>query len=57
LLWLQEDLKLNLGIFMKNDIAKGKKKMVALTALMRKIIVIANAKIRDLIRQSEAIKI
>ena len=29
-------------------IEKGKKKMVALTALMRKIIVIANAKIRDL---------
>ena len=29
-------------------VARGKKKMVALTALMRKIIVIANAKIRDL---------
>ena len=29
-------------------IDRGKKKMVALTALMRKIIVIANAKIRDL---------
>jgi transposase len=44
-------------IFYEKLIAKGKKKMVALTALMRKIIVIANAKIRDLIMQSEAIKI
>jgi transposase len=43
--------------FYEKLIAKGKKKMVALTALMRKIIVIANAKIRDLIKQSEAIKI
>lgn len=43
--------------FYERLIAKGKKKMVALTALMRKIIVVANAKIRDLIRQSEAIKI
>ena len=31
--------------------------MVALTAVMRKIIVIANAKVRDLLRQSETIKI
>lgn len=44
-------------VFYEKLIAKGKKKMVALTALMRKIIVIANAKIRDLISQSEAIKI
>lgn len=43
--------------FYEKLIAKGKKKMVALTALMRKIIVIANAKMRDLIQQSEAIKI
>ena len=33
--------------FYNNLVAAGKKKMVALTALMRKIIVIANAKIRD----------
>ena len=31
--------------------------MVALVALMRKIIVIANAKLRDLIKTTEAIKI
>jgi hypothetical protein len=31
--------------------------MVALTALMRKIIVIANAKIRDLISQTKEIEI
>jgi transposase len=43
--------------FYEKLIAKGKKKMVALTALMCKIIVIANAKIRDFINQSEAIKI
>ena len=34
--------------FYENLIARGKRKMVALTALMRKIIVIANAKLRDL---------
>lgn len=34
-------------------IARGKKKMVALTALMRKIIVIANAKIRDYMKNSK----
>lgn len=44
-------------IFYEKLISRGKKKMVALTALMRKIIVIANAKIRDLISQSEVIKI
>ena len=32
--------------FYERLIAKGKKKMVALTALMRKILVIANAKLR-----------
>lgn len=37
-----------LKIFYENLINRGKKKMVALTALMRKIIVIANAKLRDL---------
>lgn len=35
------------GIFYKKLIENGKKKMVALTALMRKILVIANAKLRD----------
>ena len=33
--------------FYEKLIARGKKKMVALTALMRKIIVIANARVRD----------
>jgi len=36
-----------LGQFYKDLLARGKKKMVALTALMRKIVVIANAKLRD----------
>lgn len=37
-----------LGKWYQDLISKGKKKMVALVALMRRIIVIANAKIRDL---------
>jgi transposase len=37
-----------LGEFYKKLIANGKKPMVALTALMRKILIIANAKIKDL---------
>ena len=37
----------SLKLFYKNLLARGKKKMVALTALMHKIIVIANAKLRD----------
>ncbi len=37
-----------LKIFYQNLIAKSKKKMVALTALMRKILVIANAKLKSL---------
>lgn len=37
----------NLKAFYNQLISAGKKKMVALTALMRKIIVIANARIRD----------
>lgn len=39
--------KSRLGEFYTKLVAAGKKKMVALTALMRKILVIANAKIRD----------
>lgn len=39
----------SLKAFYENLIAKGKKKMVALTALMRKIIVIANARLKPLI--------
>lgn len=39
--------KERLGDFYRGLIARGKKKMVALTALMRKIIVIANAKLID----------
>jgi transposase len=37
----------NLKTFYNGLVVNGKKKMVALTALMRKIIVIANARIRD----------
>lgn len=40
--------KSHLGKFYEQLIHRGKKKMVALVALMRKIIVIANAKVRDL---------
>lgn len=40
----------------KNLIARGKKKMVALTALMRKIIVIANPKLRDFYIEDFVIK-
>lgn len=36
-----------LSRFYENLIANGKKKMVALTAVMRKIVVIANARLRD----------
>jgi transposase len=34
--------------FYNNLVNRGKKKMVALTALMRKILVIANAKLKNL---------
>lgn len=37
----------NLGRFYQNLIKRGKKRIVAITALMRKIIVIANARIRE----------
>ena len=40
--------KTHLKEFYEKLINKGKKKMVALTALMRKILVIANAKIKDI---------
>jgi len=39
--------KSELGQFYQSLVKAGKKKMVALTALMRKIIVIANARLRD----------
>ena len=39
--------KTNLKEFYEKLITKGKKKMVALTALMRKLIVVANARIKD----------
>lgn len=41
--------KTHLRDFYEKLIAKGKKKMVALTALMRKILVIANAKIKSIL--------
>lgn len=40
--------KSHLSAFYTDLVARGKKKMVALVALMRKIIVIANAKLKDL---------
>lgn len=43
--------------FYENLINRGKKKMVALTALMRKIITTANARARDYISNSVVIKI
>lgn len=46
----------NLKEFYETLIGKGKKKMVALMALMRKILVIANAKLRDLAIQQSVIK-
>lgn len=44
--------KSELKIFYTKLIETGKKKMVALTALMRKIIVIANARLRDLAKSA-----
>lgn len=43
------------NFYEKLTIVKGKKKMVALTALMRKIIVIANAKLKDI--DAETVKL
>lgn len=45
--------KSKLGEFYEALVKKGKKKMVALTALMRKILVIANAKLRDFMNFKE----
>jgi transposase len=39
--------KSELKVFYEDLIKRGKKKMVALTALMRKILVIANARLKD----------
>lgn len=47
----------HLGAFYQRLVEKGKKKMVALVALMRKIIVIANAKIRDLLAKQQQEKV
>ena len=44
-----------LGEFYRGLIGRGKKKMVALTALMRKIVVIANAKLADWFKAQEQI--
>jgi transposase len=49
--------KSELKQFYEKMVNRGKKKMVALTALMRKIIVIANAKLRDFNASCAAIKI
>ncbi|HJK86534.1 MAG TPA: hypothetical protein QKA08_02030 [Candidatus Megaira endosymbiont of Nemacystus decipiens] len=40
-----------LKVFYEKLIVRGKRKMVALTALMRKIIVIVNARLRDYMQQ------
>lgn len=42
--------------FYETLISKGKKKMVALTALMRKILVIANARIRDYLKSKGVLR-
>jgi transposase len=44
--------KTTLAEFYERLVSSGKKKMVALVALMRKIIIIANAKLRDLMSTS-----
>ena len=44
--------KSELKCFYKNLIARGKEKMVALTALIRKIIVIANSRVSDFYAQN-----
>jgi transposase len=46
--------KSDLGTFYKGLVERGKKKIVAITALMRKIIVIANARIRDMKLQKQS---
>lgn len=46
--------KNELGAFYEKLIERGKDKMVALTALMRKILVIANARLKDLAAQTES---
>ena len=46
-----------LKTFYLDLVARGKNKMVALTALMRKIIVIANARLRDLAKTKSEAKI
>ena len=48
--------KTHLKAFYEKLVAKGKKKMVALIALMRKIIVIANAKIKELIEEEKMLQ-
>lgn len=47
--------KSNLGDYYEGLIKRGKKKMVALCALMRKIIVIANARIRDYLLEKKCV--
>lgn len=42
-----------LGAFYQNLVANGKKPIVAITAIMRKIITIANAKVRDMLKQKQ----
>jgi len=41
------------GVSYRNAVGNGKKKMVALTALMRKLIVVANARIKQYINQKK----
>jgi transposase len=48
--------KSDLKIFYEKLISAGKRKMVALTALMRKILVIANARIRDFNKEYNFVK-
>lgn len=46
--------KSELNVFYENLICRGKKKMVALVALMRKILIIANARLRDAMKDMSA---
>jgi transposase len=46
--------KSKLGVSYKKMVEKGKKKMVALVAIMRRIVVIANTKIKEYLEKKEA---
>lgn len=49
--------KSSLGDFYRKLLEKGKKKMVAVVALMRRILVIANARIKDFLKSKEVVDV